>query len=104
MPTYKERYKKYENRYKRLSELEKKKAEIEKKHAEPLKKANNKIIRAGQLPPEVRSYFLELRPVMEKIAEVRGKDPGFLEYYKRRKKAEMQSAINAIKEAGAGRK
>ena len=94
----------YEERYKRLCELEKKKREIEKKHAEPLKKANNSILRAGQLPPEVRSYFLELRPVMETLVEVRGKDPDLLEYYKRRKKAEMKSAINAIKEAGAGRK
>lgn len=88
----------YEKRYKRLIELEKRKAEIEKKHAEPLKKANNSILRAGQLPPEVRSYFLELRPVMEKIVEVRGKDPGFLKYYKRRKKEEMQSIINSIRE------
>lgn len=104
MPTYKERYKTYEKRYKRLSELEKKKAEIEKKHADGLKKANGRIVRAGQLPPEVRAYLKDLTPVTNEIAEVRGTDPGFLEYYKRRKKAEMQSAINAIKEAGAGRK
>lgn len=90
----------YEERYARLIELEKKRAEIEKKHAEPLKKANNKIIRAGQLPPEVRSYFLELRPVMEKIAEVRGKDPDFLEYYKKRRKEELRRMIDEIKKAG----
>lgn len=88
----------YETRYKRLSELEKKKAEIEKKHAEKLKEANSKVVRAGQLPPEVRSYLRELRPITVEIAEVRGSDPGFLKYYKKRKKEEMQSVINSIKE------
>lgn len=88
----------YEKRYKRLIELEKRKAEIEKKHAEKLKEAQSRVVRAGQLPPEVRSYLRELRPVTDEIAEVRGSDPGFLKYYKRRKKEEMQSIINSIRE------
>lgn len=90
----------YEERYARLIELEKKRAEIEKKHADDLKNAHNRIVRAGQLPPEVRSYLTELTPVTNEIETVRGTDPGFLKYYKKRRKEELRQRIDEIKKAG----
>ncbi len=91
----------FDERYKRLRELEAKAAEIERKHSKAFNESGSgQIVRAGQVTPELRAYFAEMKPVQDEIKSLQGSDTAFMKYYRERLKREMKSSITALKKDG----